>query len=834
MHSRCSLRPDLAATALTCIVSLCLAAGALGQPASPTHKRVLVFHFARPDAGAFVGVESSLRDALADEFGDGLELTSEYLDLIRFADPAFQSAMREYLKMRYAHERFDEIIAASPSVLQFLDTDPSLFPGVPVVFLSRPGVVGAANSTGVVSAVDFKGSLAEALRLRPDTRDVFVVSGTSEFDHLYEALFRSDVATLEGPHRLTYLSGLPMRQLDARVRELPPHSLVYYVSVSTDGTGNRFLPIEALERLSAAANAPVFSWHEAMLGHGIVGGLLHSSIKDSEATAAVAARVLNGESASDIPVAQLDAHVYKFDWRQLARWHIPDNALPAGSDVRFRQYTFWETYRLYLLGGAILFAAQLALIVGLVVQRGSRRRAEARSRNNEELYRSVVDTQTELICRFLPDSTLTFVNDAYCRFSDRSREHLLGKKFAEMIPATTRQTVLDRIANIRQGFQSHEHEVTLPDGTIGWHRWTNHAIVDERGAVVELQGVGHDITDYKRAEAAARLAEERNTAILRAIPDLMFVLLRDGTYVDYHARDESVLLVPPSVFIGRTVRDIMPPALAETFMEAIERALAGDEMIVVEYQLTKGESDHFEARIVQAGADRVLAIVRDVTDSKRAAQRNNELAGRLIASQEDERRRIARELHDDVSQSMALLMIGIDQLAARCPGERHAFRELTESAREISLDLHNLSHELHPSKLHALGLLSALKSLCRDMSQQTRLAVVFTHETVPNDVDADVSLCMYRITQEALHNVARHSHAQQAEVHLATDGHDLTLRIADSGVGFDLQNGHTGLGLVSIRERAALLRGEVVVHTSPGGGTRIGVRVPVRRANGSI
>jgi signal transduction histidine kinase len=246
----------------------------------------------------------------------------------------------------------------------------------------------------------------------------------------------------------------------------------------------------------------------------------------------------------------------------------------------------------------------------------------------------------------------------------------------------------------------------------------------------------------------------------------------------------------------------------------------------VEYDLQMDELRHFEARIVHAGDDRVLTMVRDVTEAKRAAQLNRELAGRLIASQEAERRRIARELHDDLSQKMALLMIDIDRLSARCLPERPRFRDLTEQAREISSDIHNLSYELHPSKLEALGLLSALQSLCRDMSTQGGVPVAFSHGNVPAGVAPDVSLCLYRITQEALHNVARHSHARDAEVRLTADAHELMLHVEDSGAGFDPQTEHAGLGLVSIRERAALLKGEVIVDTHPGAGTRISVRVP--------
>src|SRR5262249_14318726 len=207
------------------------------------------------------------------------------------------------------------------------------------------------------------------------------------------------------------------------------------------------------------------------------------------------------------------------------------------------------------------------------------------------------------------------------------------------------------------------HPVTLPGGTIGWQHWIYRAIVDEGGRLVEIQGVGRDITDRKRAEAALAQAQERNSAMLRAVPDLMFVGARAGTDLDYHAKGPKQLFVPPSAVLGKKVRDIMPPALAELFVDAIARACQRDDPVVVDYDLPLGETRYFEARLVRAGTDRVLCMCRDVTESKRATARSRDLAGRLIASQEIERQRIARELHDDLSQKIALLAIDLDQLS---------------------------------------------------------------------------------------------------------------------------------------------------------------------------
>jgi signal transduction histidine kinase len=306
----------------------------------------------------------------------------------------------------------------------------------------------------------------------------------------------------------------------------------------------------------------------------------------------------------------------------------------------------------------------------------------------------------------------------------------------------------------------------------------------------------------------------------------MFLIQRDGTYVDYHGRDEKSLYVPPSAFLGKTVREIMPPDLADTFMKAIEQALASDDPVVVEYELPIGaELLSFEARLVASGGDRIVAIGRDVTESKTAQLRNRELTGRLIGSQENERQRIAREMHDDLSQKLALLNMDINLLAARAdsPLERMAnIERLAARAAEIASDVDHLAHRLHPAKLQLLGLAAAIKSECREITQQHGVDVKFVHDDLPPVIDPNVSLCLYRITQESLHNILRHSHAREASVHLRSRSGELTLEVVDHGVGFAPPDGErAGLGLVNMRERVPFLGVQLAISSSRESGTRI-------------
>ena len=338
----------------------------------------------------------------------------------------------------------------------------------------------------------------------------------------------------------------------------------------------------------------------------------------------------------------------------------------------------------------------------------------------------------------------------------------------------------------------------------------------------------------RRAELALREVEKRSSAVLRAIPDLMFVLRRDGTYLDYHVRDPALLFVPPEHFLGKRVVDIMPQPTAQMMMDALERACVTDEPVIVEYVLPMGEPHHYEARLVHAGDDRVLSIVREVTETKRAAQLNRELVGRLISVQEAERTWIARELHDGVLQDLAAVNLEFSHL--RQKGADLSTREAHDSLialhhrmSSIATSLRLLSHGLHPTVLQHIGLVAALEAHCAEFERQQEVKVRFFTDHEDQPVSRPVSLSLFRIAQEALRNTARHGGAAEATVSLIREDGYLRLAITDDGRGFDLEaarrNG--GLGLVSIEERARLVQGRVTIDAKPGRGTRIDVRVPV-------
>jgi signal transduction histidine kinase len=223
---------------------------------------------------------------------------------------------------------------------------------------------------------------------------------------------------------------------------------------------------------------------------------------------------------------------------------------------------------------------------------------------------------------------------------------------------------------------------------------------------------------------------------------------------------------------------------------------------------------------------------QDITDRKLSEDALMAMSGRLITAQEEERTRIARELHDDLSQRMAILQIGLEQFKQGMPdissNARQQLDTLAETAREVSSDIHSLSYQLHPSRLELLGLVASLKGFCREFSSQHDINVQFLHANISGQIPKDVTLCLYRITQEALQNVVKHSESTEAEVELSGHSAEIELSISDSGRGFDVESAKraAGLGLVSMRERLRLVGGHLSIESAPSQGTRIRVRVP--------
>lgn len=229
----------------------------------------------------------------------------------------------------------------------------------------------------------------------------------------------------------------------------------------------------------------------------------------------------------------------------------------------------------------------------------------------------------------------------------------------------------------------------------------------------------------------------------------------------------------------------------------------------------------------------VLAMMEDITAKKTAEEELSRARQKLIQAQEQERSRLARELHDNINQRLALLAVRLEGLKRDLPIsgdqlERH-IGEASEQLADIGKEIQGLSHRLHSPKLELLGLAAAVSVFCKEFSNRQNVEIDFQSENIPRNVPADTSLCLYRVLQEALQNAAKHSGSRQFQVSLGSGAGGIELTVRDSGLGFDPNKAikGEGLGLTSMKERMKLVRGELSIHSEVKGGTTVQARVPL-------
>jgi signal transduction histidine kinase len=241
------------------------------------------------------------------------------------------------------------------------------------------------------------------------------------------------------------------------------------------------------------------------------------------------------------------------------------------------------------------------------------------------------------------------------------------------------------------------------------------------------------------------------------------------------------------------------------------------------------------AKLVMPGMSgcRILVTLEDITRRKLAEEELRHLGGRLIKAQEEERSRVGRDLHDDLSQRLAVFSIELEQLRRKIPIERDdltgSVMRLITRAQDLASDVHRLSYELHPFKLDTLGLSAAIKGVCEEISNHRDLKIKFQQKGFPAALPPDITLCIFRVAQEALHNIVKHSGAREAKLILTKTQEAIRLRVLDRGVGFDIEAAKMKkrLGLLSMKERIRLVGGEISIRSTPSEGTQIDVLIPL-------
>jgi PAS domain S-box-containing protein len=1005
---------------------------------APSQKpvKVLTLYYGDKDAPGVEQLQEGLRTTIERELEVPVWMYFESFDEgWTVNDPSFANSMQRFLSDKYSKRGIDVILAVGDYPLTFMQARRKrLLPAAKLLYVSlgRSPRKHLAETTGMVLHVDLVPTLEIALSQNPGTRHVLLIAGATAVDQAMTRMVLPGVVQyVQDRHKSVDLKVLPPQTLAetrAALAELPRDTVAIFLCYYGDSTGEGFVPARMLTGFSAVASRPIYSWGDVALGRGIVGGSLLNFQANGALLGSLVVQVIRGEKPDQVSEIQGDRSQNMFDWRQMKRWNIAMDQVPAGSLVINQEHTFWQLYKWRIIGLLAIIVIESLLMIqfirlflrnkGHVRQLSYEREVEALIAQCaatfinlppqliyagiESSFQQVLEffeldrismfevseptSELRLLCtRSVPGvgqpAPIIDLHRAPCltaqilrgdpifveRLDDLPAEantvtenlRAMGirsfatlpvrhneKTFATLTFSTIRserwwppdlvqalQTIADifgsalvrknaesAMSESRDRLQSiiesaidailvvdNEHCILLLNPAaekmfectteqvlgqsierfVPHHLRDQHALhvsrfagdggsdraMDKQRVLCGLRANGEsfpieasvsrseangktiftavirDITERLRSQEELRKSHDLNSLILDSMTNQMVVLDPKGEVISATDRKPDFPGIPgtnlPDFHRGADYFEICRRASAESEFNA-SAVLAGLQAI---YQ---GTQDHFELELehgvepdrrwslllitrLRTVAGGVVLTEQDITERKRHEADVRELSGRLINAQENERSRIARELHDDINQQLAILAIELQQLQSSLPADftesRQKARGLWEKTHRISTDIQHLSHELHSTKLEHLGIIAALRGLCNDFSEQHKVEVDFQFRNVPAKLDSDIGLSLFRVVQESLHNVAKHSGAKRVRVELLGGDDQVVLRVSDDGVGFDPKapEHRNGLGMVSMSERIRLVGGNLSVTSRCSLGTQVEAVVPLLR-----
>jgi PAS domain S-box-containing protein len=820
---------------------------------------VLFLSSADPDLPDVAALIEQAETRILDGSNLPVHFSFEFLDSSSFADTSRGRATAAYLLQKYSGQTFDLLVAINEETLPFAEQMRAKFSpdGALLFFVVNPRNPSSwlnqePARTGVIRQVNYLPTLQLALLQNPGTSHVIVVSGSSAAEKLDLQLADEQFRRYESNLDFQYLTDLQFSELGERLAHVPPASVILFLDFITDSHGEQFIPARILPAIAKSANAPIYGTFSSVVGGGVVGGSVADLGEVGRVLGNDGARILKGERPEKIPVITGDFQHYVLDWRQLHRWGFSEDQLPKEGEVRYWEYSPWEIYRWRILGLSALLLIETLLIVLLFRNIVKRKRAQQALRLKEvELAEAQRLARVGSWLWNTKNDALTWSEELYCILGLDPKLPLPSyKEFARFFTPESWARLRPAMENALQtgSVQELDLELVRADGSERWVTARGEAVCDAAGKVSYLRGTVQDVTERKRAEEELTKSEKRFRLMADSAPMLIWLSGPDTLATDFNKAWLE--------FTGRSiqqelgegwVRNLHPDDV-QRHLQAYADAFEKRQRLSSEYRMRRHDGqyrwllDQSVPRFLDDGTFAgYVGYCIDITDQKETAAARNELSGRFLHAQEVERERIARELHDNINQRLALLANGLQQLEQTASDNQASLQkkqshELWQLTNEIATDVTDMSHQLHPSKLHYLGLATAARELCREFSRQHQLEVECVARDLPQDLDETVSLSLFRTLQEALHNVVKHSQARHVMVELTRQSGLVELRVSDDGIGFNPEQAREnhGLGLFSMRERLRSVGGEFSIRSKPSIGTQVKGTVPAtaRAASG--
>jgi len=681
--------------------------------------------------------------------GLNVELCIEYMDTRRHWRPdTVFPLLKELYQTKYQSQQPDVIISSDNCALAFiLANRDSVFPGVPVVFCGVHGfsdfvlkgwdnlIRGEARElknhkgiTGVLEEYDYESTFRIALKLHRSARQIVVIDEKSPDSYGYWARIKSAVSKQDREVKLIVfsLSELSMAELLSKVEELGEESIVLLVCAFRDIEGDEYSLEESAKMISERCAAPMYAVDSRWVGLGALGGRTTCASHQGQAAAGMAIRILNGESAGNIPVLSESPNEYMFDYVQLKHFGILPSELPEGSIIINEPESFYYRYKWRIWAVIGLVTGLTAIISILLANILLRKKAEEAMWEYRELFSAFMDQ--------LPATA--FMKDEKCRMKYVnpymikvfSSDKWIGQTAAEYFPP-----------EIAEGVLAHDSR-TLSEGPSSREEW----VPDRNGR-------------------------------MRCMQTYKFPIHREGK----------------------------PPLIGGVAIDITERKGADEKLIDYQAQLKS-------------------------------------LASQLILAEERERRRIAMELHDRISQTLAICKLELDALraSASCKSFPQALDEVSDSLGKAIADTRSLTFDLSFPLLYELGFEAAVAAwLTEQIEKKYGIATEFKEDKEHKPLDDDVRVLLFRSVQELLINAVKHSQAKKVTVSVRKVGDRIYVSVEDNGVGFNVKEaagtvGKTGgFGLFSIRERLEELDGHFEIESEPGKGTKVILMAPLKQSD---
>ena len=489
---------------------------------------------------------------------------------------------------------------------------------------------------------------------------------------------------------------------------------------------------------------------------------------------------------------------------------------------------------------------KLSRLIGMAVDVTEHKRTEEALRGSEEQFRSVFREAGVGMVIVLPDGRFLAANNAFCEYVGYTEGELLSKTVQSITHPEDWPHFSRKLGEtLAQGvsFQKVEKRCLHKSGRIVWGESSASLIRGPGGEPRYFIGEVLDITERKLAEETLRESEEKFRSVFRDAGVGMKIFSPEGHFLAANGAFCECVGYSEEELLQRNIESIIHPEDWPAFSRVLGEALAhgpGFQKVERRYvhksgRIIWGECSASLIRSPGGEPRYFVGELLDTTERKLAEEARSSVNRRLIEAQEEERARIARDLHDDINQRLALLAMGIGQVKKASPGfPAELFGRMDELSRqtaEIAADIQAISHQLHSSKLGYLGIVAAMEGFCEESAEQQKVEIHFSHDSVPSEVPQEISLCLFRVLQEALHNALKHSGVRHFEVQLYGASDEIGLSVCDLGVGFDPNAAlnQRGLGLISMRERLRLVQGSIAIESKPQCGTRIHALVPLGR-----